>query len=44
MSEIKKSKTTNLIDLEKIYKTFFHGEKSKYINLFVNTKFDLNSI
>jgi hypothetical protein len=36
MSEIKKSKTTNLIDLEKIYKTFFHGEKSKYINLFVN--------
>jgi len=36
MSEIKKSKTTNLIDLEKIYKIFFQGQKSKYINLFVN--------
>jgi hypothetical protein len=36
MSEIKKSKTTNIIDLEKIFKIFFHGEKSKYINLFVN--------
>jgi len=36
MSEIKKYKSTNLIDLEKIYKTFFHGKKSKYVNLFVN--------
>ena len=30
------TKLTNIIDLEKFYKFFFRGEKSKYINLFVN--------